>query len=48
LISKIEDVTEYADYYKTDWDPAQPELITMKYGEEYGGTAWGIGASLIF
>lgn len=48
LISKIQDVTEYTDYYKTDWDPAQPELIIMKYGEEYGGMGWGIGASLIF
>lgn len=48
LISKVEDVTENTDYYKTDWDPAEPELMTMKYGEEYGGIGWGISALLIF
>ena len=48
LISKIEDTSEYADYYKPEWKPAESRLSTMKYGEEYGGIAWGIGASLIF
>jgi hypothetical protein len=48
LISKIENTTERADYYKPDWDPAEQQLSTMKYDEEYGGIGWGMGASLIF
>jgi hypothetical protein len=48
LISKTEDTDEYADYYKPEWNPAESRLSTMKYGEEYGGIAWGVGASLIF
>ena len=48
LISKTEDTDEYADYYKPEWDPAESRLSTMKYGEEYGGIAWGVGATLMF
>ncbi len=48
LISKIRDTTERVDYYKPDWSPAQSQLSTMKYGEEYGGLGWGVGGSLIF
>ncbi len=48
FISKIEDTSEYADYYKPEWNPAEAQLSTMKYGEEYGGVAWGVGAMLIF
>jgi hypothetical protein len=48
LISKVEDTSEHADYYKPEWNPAESQLSVMKYGEEYGGIAWGVGASLIF
>jgi hypothetical protein len=48
FISKIEDTSEYADYYKSEWEPAEARLSTMKYGEEYGGIAWGVGAMLTF
>jgi hypothetical protein len=46
--SKIEDTWESSGYYPTDWDPAEAELITMKYGYEYGGMGWGLGLSLSF
>ena len=48
LISKTKDISEYTDYYETEWDSAEPELTTIKQGEEYGGMGWGIDVSLIF
>jgi len=48
LISKVTDVTETTSYYQTDWDPKEPELTTVKDGNEYGGIGWGISASLLF
>lgn len=48
LISKIENLYELTSYYKTNWEPAEPQLMTIKLGEEYGGMGWGIGASVIF
>jgi hypothetical protein len=48
LISKIENIAEYTDYYETEWDPAEPKLMTIKEGEEYGGMGWGIDVSVIF
>jgi hypothetical protein len=48
LIAKIKDTYEYTDYYKTDWDPVEPQLMTVEHGEEYGGIGWGMGVSLIF
>jgi hypothetical protein len=48
LISKIENTLEYTTFYKTNWDPSDPELVLMKSGEEFGGIGWGMGASLSF
>jgi hypothetical protein len=47
-ISKIKDTWEYTGYYATDWDPAEPELITLKNGYEYGGIGWGLGVTVSF
>jgi hypothetical protein len=43
MTSKVKDQWESSGYYATDWDPAQPELITITEGYEYGGVGWGLG-----
>lgn len=48
LISKIKAISEETSYYQIDWTPAEPELVSMKYGNEYGGIGWSLGASLSF
>jgi|GEM_PF-2378541 len=48
LISKVKDINESTSRDPTEWDPASPELVTMKDGNEYGGIGWRIGASLVF
>jgi len=48
LISKIKAISEETSYYQIDWTPAEPELVSMKYGNEYGGIDWSLGASLSF
>lgn len=44
--SKVDDTWESSGYYPTDWDPAQPEIITITEGYEYGGFGWGLGIAV--
>ncbi len=48
VISRIRDTWEYTEYSPTDWDPAQPQLVTIKNGYEYGGVGWGLSATVSF
>jgi hypothetical protein len=43
MTAKVKDQWESSGYYSTDWDPAQPELINITEGYEYGGFGWGLG-----
>jgi len=46
ITSKVEDTWESSGYYPTGWDPVEPELLTVKNGFQYGGTGWGLGATI--
>jgi hypothetical protein len=46
ITSKVRDQWESSGYYSTDWDPAQPELITITEGYQYGGFGWGLGMTV--
>jgi hypothetical protein len=48
VISRIRDTWDYTEYCPTDWDPAPPQLVTIKNGYEYGGVGWGMSATVSF